>query len=313
MRIFVTGGTGLIGTRLVRQLLARGDQPVVLSRRAEHARQALGPQVAVVEGDPMQAGPWMDRIDECDAVFHLAGENIFARRWNAGFKQLLADSRIKSTKNVAAALIRKPQTAGGQTKILVNASAIGVYGPRGDEEIPEETAPGHDFLAELCVEWEKAARSVESAGARSVQVRVGVVLDRNGGALAKMLTPFKMFVGGPVGSGRQWLAWIHHEDMVNLFLFALDRAECRGPLNGTAPNPVTNKHFSTALGKALHRPSLVWTPEFALRLGLGGAAMLVTTGQRVVPKKALALGYTFRYPTVDAALAEIFSTSLPES
>jgi uncharacterized protein (TIGR01777 family) len=184
MRVFVTGGTGLIGTRLVRQLLTRGDQPVVLTRRAAHARQALGARVEVVEGDPMQAGPWTSKIDDCEAILHLAGENIFARRWNARFKQLLVDSRVKSTQNVAHALMRKPLNAIGQPKVLVNASAIGIYGPRGDEEITEETAPAHDFLAELCTEWEKAARSVESAGVRSVQVRVGVVLDREGGALA---------------------------------------------------------------------------------------------------------------------------------
>jgi uncharacterized protein (TIGR01777 family) len=305
MRVFVTGGTGLIGSRLVRQLLTRADQPVVLTRRAAHARQVLGPKVEVVEGDPVQAGPWMNKIDDCDAVMHLAGENIFARRWNAQFKQLLVDSRIKSTQNVVQALLRKPLTSTGQPKVLVNASAIGIYGPRGDEEITEDTQPAHDFLAELCIEWEKAARAVESAGVRSVQVRVGVVLDREGGALAKMLLPFRMFVGGPVGNGRQWMAWIHHADMVGLFLLALDRGECRGPLNGTAPNPVTNKEFSKALGKALHRPSFVWTPAFALRLGLGGAASLVTTGQRVVPKKALELGYVFKYPTIEAALAQI--------
>jgi uncharacterized protein (TIGR01777 family) len=306
MRVFVTGGTGLVGTRLVRQLLARGDKPVVLSRRAAQARQSLGAQVEVVDGDPMQPGPWMDRLEDCNGVIHLAGENIFGRRWNAAFKQLLVDSRVKSTQNIAQALMRRPLTSSGQPKVLVNASAIGIYGPRGDEEITEESPPAHDFLAELCVEWEKAARVVESAGIRSVQVRVGVVLDRNGGALAKLLIPFKMFVGGPVGSGKQWMAWIHHSDLVGLFLLALDQSEARGSLNGTGPHPVTNKEFSRALGKALHRPSFVWTPAFALRLGLGEAATIVTTGQRVVPKKALALGYSFKYPTIEAALAEIF-------
>jgi uncharacterized protein (TIGR01777 family) len=190
--------------------------------------------------------------------------------------------------------------------VLVNASAIGIYGPRGDEELTEETPPGDDFLARLCIDWEKEARAVEQAGVRSVQVRVGVVLDKQGGALAKLLTPFKLFVGGPVGSGRQYMAWIHHEDMAGLFLFALDNAACSGPLNGTAPNPVTNRDFGRALGRALGRPSFVWTPRFALRLAIGEAADVVATGQRVVPKKALELGYTFQYPTVEAALGEIF-------
>jgi uncharacterized protein len=307
MRVFVTGGTGLIGSRLVRKLLERGDKPVVLTRRFGHARQALGPNVDLVEGDPMQAGPWMEKLDDCDGAIHLAGENVFARRWSAAFKQLLVDSRVKSTTNVADAIKRKPKRADGSPKALVSASAIGIYGPRGDEEITEGTSPAHDFLASLCVEWEKAARSAEPAGVRCVQVRVGVVLDKEGGALAKLLTPFKMGVGGPVGTGRQYMAWIHHEDMVGLFLFALDNAACGGPMNGTAPQPLTNAEFSKALGKALHRPSFVWTPGFALKLLLGGAADVVLTGQRVVPKKALSLGYQFRYPQLDAALSQIVS------
>jgi uncharacterized protein (TIGR01777 family) len=305
MRVFVTGGTGLVGTRLVGKLLERGDQPVVLTRRQAEARQALGPQVEVVEGNPMQPGPWAEKIDGCDAVISLVGENVFARRWNAKFKQMLVDSRVRSAENVAAALARRPRRADGQPKVLVNASAIGYYGPRGDEELTEESPPGDDFLARLCVDWERAARAVESAGVRCAVVRVGVVLDRKGGALVKMLTPVKLFVGGPIASGRQYISWIHHEDVVGLFLLALDNASCSGPLNGTAPNPATNGDFMRALGKAMGRPSFVWTPAFALRLGLGEVAGLINTGQRVLPKKALTLGYTFKYPTVDVALADI--------
>jgi uncharacterized protein (TIGR01777 family) len=307
MRVFVTGGTGLVGTRLVRQLLERGDQPIVLTRRYAAARQSLGPQVDLVEGDPMQAGPWMDRIDDCDGVIHLAGENVFARRWNAAFKKLLVDSRVQSTQNIAQAILRKPLAPSGQPRVLVNASAVGIYGPRGDEEITEDSPPGNDFLSQLCLDWEKAARAVESAGVRSTQVRVGVVLDKTGGALKNMLTPFKMFVGGPIGSGKQWLPWIHHDDLVGLFLAALDRDGYRGPVNGTAPNPVTNKDFSKALGKALHRPAFLPTPGFALRLLLGEVGTVITTGQRVVPKKALSLGYPFKYPTIESALAQIFA------
>jgi uncharacterized protein (TIGR01777 family) len=305
MRVFVTGGTGLVGARLVRRLLERGDQPVVLTRRYAEARQALGTKVELVEGDPVQAGKWAESIDTCDSVIHLAGENIFARRWNASQKQLLVDSRVRSTQNVAAALLRKPRRADGQGRVLVNASAIGYYGARGDEELTEDSPPGDDFLARLCVEWERAAQAVEPAGVRCVRVRIGVVLDRDGGALAKLLTLFRLFVGGPVGSGRQYLSWIHHDDMVELLLLALDRPDCTGPLNGTAPNPATNRDFSRALGRALHRPSFLWTPGFALRLVLGEAAFLVLTGQRVLPKKALALGYTFKFPALDAALADI--------
>lgn len=307
MRVFVTGGTGLVGLRLVGQLLARGDSPVVLTRRYAQARQALGPNVELLEGDPMQPGPWMEKVEDCDGVIHLAGENVFARRWNASFKQLLIDSRVLSTQNVATALLRKPKTSTGQPKVLVNASAIGIYGPRGDEILTEDSPAGNDFLAQLCLDWEKEARRVETAGVRSVQVRVGIVLDKQGGALAKLLPPFKMFAGGPVGSGKQYMSWIHHDDLVELFLFALDHSGCTGPMNGTAPHPVTNMEFSKELGKVLHRPSFVWTPGFALKLLLGEAAEIVTQGQRVVPKKAQDLGYTFQYPQLHQALAHIIS------
>jgi uncharacterized protein (TIGR01777 family) len=305
MRVFMTGGTGLIGKRLVSRLMGRGDQVTVLTRRYGAARQMFGPDCGLEEGDPMQPGAWMEAVARCDAVVHLAGENVFGRRWNAPFKQLLVDSRVKGTQNVVQALQRRPRREDGQPKVLVNASAIGYYGPRGDEELGEDGPPGNDFLAELCKQWEAGARAVESSGVRCAIVRVGVVLDRHGGALAKLLPPFKLCAGGPVGSGRQWLSWIHHEDMVGVLLLALDNPEARGPFNGTAPNPVSNRDFSRALGRALHRPAFVWTPGFALRLGLGEAAHLILTGQRVLPRKALALGYTFRYPTLDSALAQI--------
>lgn len=307
MRIFVTGGTGLVGTRLVKALLARGDKPVVLSRRAGPAREALGAGVEVVEGDPMKEGPWMDSIAGCDGVIHLVGENVFAQRWNDQFKKLLVDSRVLSTRHVARALSASPKRGDGQPKAFVSASAIGIYGPRGDEELDENTPPGDDFLAKLCVEWEKEARAPEATGVRCAQVRVGVVLDKKGGALKQLITPFWLGMGGPVGSGRQYMAWVHHDDLVRLFLFALDNASCSGPLNGTAPQPVTNKAFGHALGKAMWRPSFMWTPGFMLSLMLGESAQIVLNGQRVIPRKPLALGFEFRYPTVDSALAEIFS------
>jgi uncharacterized protein (TIGR01777 family) len=307
MSIFVTGATGLVGRRLVRRLQERGDQAVILTRRAGHARELFGNNTAVVEGDPMRPGPWMDAIADCDAVIHLAGENVFARRWSADFKKLLHDSRTLSTQHVVEALRRRPLRADGQSKVLVNASAIGYYGPHGDEELTEDSAPGSDFLAQLCIEWEQAARAAESAGVRVAIVRVGVVLDSEGGALAKMLTPFRLFAGGPVGTGRQWMSWIHYADLVNLFLFAADNAQARGALNGTALNPVTNREFSKTLGRVLHRPSFVWTPRLALRVALGEVADILATGQRVLPKRALELGYSFQYPVLDAALARILA------
>jgi uncharacterized protein (TIGR01777 family) len=305
MRVFVTGGTGLVGCRLVPRLIDSGHVPVVLTRRYAHARQVFGPSVALVEGDPMQAGEWMAAVGDCDAVIHLAGENIFARRWNAKFKSLLVESRIESTRQVVAALERQPRRADGQPKILVAASAIGYYGPTGDEELTESSPPGSDFLAQLCVDWEKAAFAVEKAGVRCAAVRVGIVLDREGGALAKMLTPFKLFAGGPIGSGWQWMSWIHHADLVGLFLLPLSNPNATGPINGTAPNPVTNRDFARTLGRVLHRPAFFPTPAFALRLALGEVADVLAAGQRVLPRRGLELGYSFQFPTLEGALREI--------
>ncbi len=307
MRVFVTGGTGLVGSRLIPQLRQRGDEVVILSRRPDAAREKLGVDSTVVEGDPMQTGNWMDAAAGCDAVINLAGENIFARRWSDEFKALLRDSRVKTTEHVVQALARQPRTTAGQPKVLVNASAIGFYGPHGDEELTEESPHGDDALARLCIDWEKAAHTAETHGIRVAIVRVGVVLDKAGGALAKMLTPFKMFAGGPVGSGKQWMSWIHQTDLVGILLLALDNAAATGPLNGTAPQPLTNRDFGKALGRALGRPSFVKTPRFALRLMLGEVASVITTGQRVLPKRALALGYQFKFPEIDAALADVLA------
>jgi uncharacterized protein (TIGR01777 family) len=307
MQVFVTGGTGLIGTRLINHLVKRGDDVVNLTRRPAAARERLGSGCTIVEGDPMQAGPWMDAVASCDAVINLAGENVFARRWSTAFKELLHASRIQGTRNVAQAIARSPKAADGRPKVLVNASAVGYYGPRGDEELDEDSPAGEDFLAHACVEWEKEARATEASGVRVARVRVGVVLDREGGALAQMLTPFKLGVGGPVGSGKHWMSWIHHADMGGILLMALDNPSASGPINGTAPNPVSNKEFSKVLGRVLHRPAFLPTPRFALRLMLGEVAQLVTTGQRVLPRRALQLGYSFRFPSLDAALADILT------
>jgi len=294
MRILIAGGTGLVGTRLIKRLHERGDRVVLLTRRPDAAKDMEN--VTVVAGDPMVAGPWMDAVRDCDAVVNLVGEGIFNRRWSAEFKQLLRDSRIKSTQNIVAAIAKS-----SAIKTLVNASAIGYYGSTGDEELTESSPAGADFLALACVDWEKAAAAAQNA--RTVNLRIGV--DPNGGALQKMITPFKMFVGGPIGSGKQYVSWIHHQDMVGLILFVLDNSQATGPLNATAPGAVTNKQFSKALGRALHRPSFLPTPGFALRVALGPVASIITKGQRVAPRKALNLGYGFQFADIDAALADI--------
>jgi uncharacterized protein len=309
MRLFIAGGTGLVGSRLIRHLQERNDQVVVLTRRPDVARQKWGDSCTIVQGDPMQRGAWMDAVGDCDGIVNLVGEGVFNRRWRAWFKELLRTSRVQSTQNIVAALAKTPKTSAGQPKILVNASAIGYYGARGDEELDEGCAAGDDLLARVCVEWEAAANAAAGNGVRVVLLRVGVVLDREGGALKQMMLPFKMFVGGPVGSGKQWVSWIHHDDLVGLIFLALDKPEVTGIMNGTAPNPVTNKGLAKALGRAMHRPSFMPTPKFALSLMLGQVAGLVTTGQRVLPRRAIQLGYQFKFPDIDSALKDVLSVS----
>jgi uncharacterized protein (TIGR01777 family) len=304
MRVFVTGGTGLIGARLIRALRDRGDEVALLSRHTD-AWQHVGPDVRVIVGDPVEPGDWQTDAAQCDAIVNLAGANLFSRRWNTEFKQVLRDSRLRSTANVVRALSQAPQRADGSPKVLVNASAIGYYGPHGDEELTEDSPPGNDFLAKICQEWEAAARQAEPAGVRVAFVRTGVVLDPRGGALKQLLTPFKLGAGGRVGSGKQYMSWIHYADIVGIFLLALDQENATGPLNGTASEPVTNQAFAKALGAALGRPSFLPTPAFALKLALGEVAELITLGQRVIPAKAQALGYQFQFPEIGAALRAI--------
>jgi uncharacterized protein (TIGR01777 family) len=253
----------------------------------------------------MKRGAWTDEVGACDAVINLVGEPIFGRRWNEEFKTLLRASRVTGSENVVQAIRESRGRDGKGPKVLVNASAIGFYGPHGDEELSESSPPGDDFLARLTVDWEKAAQEAASTGVRVASVRIGVVLDKAGGALAQMLMPFKLGVGGPVGSGRQYMSWIHHADMVGILLLALDSKDASGALNGTAPDPVTNKGFSKALGRALWRPAFMPTPRFALRLALGEVANVITTGQRVIPQRTLALGYQFQFPEIAPALADI--------
>ena len=303
MRVFITGGSGLVGSRLKKRLRERGDEVVILTRKPDSVAKEAG--VSAVSGDPSQTGPWMDAVKNADAVVNLVGEGIFNKRWSHDFKEVLIKSRVDSTKNVVTALAASPKRADGSPKVLVSGSAIGYYGPHGDEFLTEASAPGGDFMAKLCIDWEKAANEAKAAGVRVALLRTGVVLDEKGGALAKMLTPFKMFVGGPIGDGKQYMSWIHHDDLTGQILFALDTPSLSGPLNGTAPTPVTNAEFSKALGKTLGRPSIMPTPAFALNLALGEVAAVVTKGQRVIPKASLDAGYRFRFTDLELALADI--------
>jgi uncharacterized protein (TIGR01777 family) len=300
MRITLTGATGLIGVRLVRALRDRGDDITVLSRNPSGAAARLG--VEAVGWDPM-AGPAPDvALAGRDAVVHLAGEPV-AQRWNADVKRRIRESREVGTRHLVAgieALAQRP-------RVLVSSSAVGYYGKHGDERVPESTPPGDDFLAGVCVAWEREALRAQELGLRVALVRTGVVLDADGGALAKMLLPFRLGLGGPVAGGGQYMPWIHADDLVALYLAALDGDDWQGPLNAAAPEPVTNAAFSKALGRALRRPAIAPVPGFAVKLLYGDMAEIVTEGQRAVPERPLALGFTFAHPDLDEALRDVLA------
>jgi uncharacterized protein (TIGR01777 family) len=297
MRVTVTGATGLIGSQIVGALTRRGDEVTVLTRNPDGALRRLG-AVEAVAWDP-QAGPApAAALEGRDGVVHLAGEPV-AQRWSAEAKRRIRDSRERGTANLVAGIA----AAATKPAVLVSASAVGYYGPRGDEQVDESTPPGSDFLAQVCVAWEREAVAAEQHGVRVALVRTGVVLDARGGALAKMLPPFKLGTGGPVAGGRQWMPWIALDDLVGLYLAALDGGpQWSGPLNGSAPQPVTNGDFSKALGRALHRPAVAPVPRLALKLLYGEMEQIVTTGQRAVPARPLALGHVYRHPQLDEAL-----------
>ncbi len=295
MKVTVTGATGLIGSRLLAALAARGDEVRVLSRDHEGARERLG--VDAMSWDPEAEPAAAAALSGADAVVHLAGEPV-AQRWSEEVKARIRRSREVGTANLVAGL----SAADPRPRALVSSSGTGFYGARGDERVDESSAPGRDFLAQVCVGWESAADAAAELGVRVVKVRTGVVLDSSGGALKTMLAPFRLGVGGPVAGGGQYLPWIHVDDIVGIYLAALDGAEWHGPVNASAPEPVTNREFSRALGRALHRPALLPVPELALRALYGEMAEMVTQGQRAVPARALELGYHFRHPDLDEAL-----------
>jgi uncharacterized protein (TIGR01777 family) len=297
MRVTVTGATGLVGSRLIAELKARGDDVTLLSRNPERARESVGAGWEVVRWDPDEGPAPREALDGRDGVVHLAGEPI-AQRWNAKVKERIRSSREIGTRNLVAGL----RNADPKPAVLVSSSAVGFYGFHGDEELTEETPPGDDFLAEICQVWEREAEAASDFGIRVVRVRTGVVLDADGGALKTMLPPFKLGVGGPVAGGSQYLPWVHLDDVVGIMVSALNHGTWHGAVNATAPTPVTNKTFSKALGRALKRPAISPVPAAAVNLLYGEMAEMVTKGQRAVPKHALALGYEFRHPDLDEAL-----------
>lgn len=291
MKVVIAGGTGLIGRALAAACASRGYAAVVLSRRP-----APGDPPSFV-WDGANSGPWQEALEGADAVVNLAGENVAAGRWTPARKKALRDSRINSTRALVAAI----STAKQRPKVFVNSSATGYYGDRGEDSIDEGSAPGADFLARLCVDWEREAQVAEPLGIRTICLRTGIVLSRGGGALAKMLPIFKLGLGGRLGAGAQWMSWIAIDDLTDLLLYALSH-DLAGPINGTAPNPVTNKDFTAALARVVGRPAFLPAPALALRLALGEMSGMLLGGQKVMPKKALESGFVFKHPQVEAAI-----------
>lgn len=300
MQILVTGATGFVGRALILRLLRDGHRVRALVRSPARAADLLGAEVelASAKGE----GALVRAVDGCDAVIHLAGESVAGKRWSAARKRVLWDSRVALTEQLVAAIA----AAERRPKVLVSASAVGYYGDRGDEELDEASAPKDDFLGSMCQAWEAAARAAEAHGVRVCCVRIGLVLGRGGGVLGTMLPLFRAGLGGPLGSGKQWFPWIHLHDLVALMATAVSDARYEGAVLGVAPGAVTNGGFSRALGAAIGRWAVLPAPAFALRLALGEAAAAVLAGQRVRPARTLALGFTFRYPTIEAALSDLF-------
>lgn len=302
MPTLVTGATGFVGRRLLESIA----EPVVLSRDPDRARATLEKHL----GRPVKAFAWdaehqpapAEAFADVDTVFHLAGEPVAEGRWTSEKKRRLRDSRELGTRNLVRTLAELPS----RPRVLISASAVGYYGNRGDEVLDEASSPGSDFLAEVCQAWERESHAAEQHGIRVVNPRIGIVLGRGGGALAKMMAPFKLGLGSPLGSGKQWMPWIHIDDLVGLMLFAAERTTLHGPVNATAPNPVTNADFTRELAKAVHRPAfLPSVPGIVLRTALGELSEVLLGGQRAVPTALLTAGYEFRYTELSAALKNV--------
>lgn len=302
MSIVIAGGSGFLGTPLARALAADGHDVAILTRQRSAAPPQ--PRISMVPWTPDgSAGSWAHIVNGATAVINLSGESIAAKRWSAAQKLKLRDSRVLATRSLTTAI----RQASNPPAAFISGSAVGYYGDRGNETITEASAPGTDFLAGLAKDWEAAANDVAQI-TRVALLRTGIVLDRRGGALPKMLPPFQMFVGGPLGSGTQYMPWIHKDDWVKLVSWIVSSEVARGPVNLTSPSPVTNAEFSKALGRALNRPSLLPAPAFALRLALGEMAdALLLSGQRALPVRATDLGFSFRYPNIDEALASVLA------
>jgi uncharacterized protein (TIGR01777 family) len=305
MRIILTGGSGLIGRALTEDLIQAGHEVVILSRNPENVRDLLG-GASVVAWDGKTNAGWVELAEETDAIVNLAGESIagdgfIPSRWTAERKRRIRQSRIDAGKAVVDAV----KATNHKPEVIIQSSAVGYYGPHADEIINEDFPVGTDYLASICADWEAATEAIEEQGVRRVIIRTGLVFTAQGGIFARLQLPYKLFVGGPMGSGDQYYSWIHVQDMIAAIRFLIGNKSAQGAFNMTAPNPVTSRQFGKTLGKVMRRPSVVPVPGFAMKIALGEVSMTALEGQRVIPKRLLDMGFEFKYPELEEALLEI--------
>ena len=298
-KVLLTGATGLIGRKIAKELISRGDKVSIVTRSSEKARALIAGAENYIEWNSVRSN-WSENFRDIDAVIHLAGENVMARRWNKVHKEKIYNSRIDSTRNLTDSIrnsVNKP-------KVFIAASAVGYYGS-SEEPVTEESISGKDFLADVVKAWEGETSKIDEFGVRRVNIRTGIVLDKSEGALAQMITPFKLFIGGPLGSGRQWFPWIHIDDVAGIFLHALDNENVAGVLNAVSPNPVRMNEFCRLMGKIMKRPSIFKVPPFVLGIIFGEGAGVLLTGAQAIPKKTIELGYKYKFEKAENALTDL--------
>ena len=300
MDIFITGGTGFVGSALSKSFLEKGHSVKILTRRVRPGKEHSG-KVSFVEGDPIHKGKWLDQLTDCDIVINLAGASIF-KRWTSQYKQKLIESRILTTRNIVEGLVDRKK----DNVLLISTSAVGYYGFHGDEELDESASPGSDFLASLSMNWESAANEARKTGVRVIINRFGIVLGQDGGAISMMLPLFKYWMGSPLGNGRQYFSWIHIRDLINIILFQVENKDLNGPFNCTAPNPVTNRELTGAIASAMSKPLFIPpVPGFVLRLIMGEFADVLLKGQKVIPRRLMDAGYRFGFSDIKSALEDV--------
>lgn len=301
-KIVITGASGLIGTNLTKALINRGDNVYIFTRDINKAKNIIHHAAEYIEWDYTRPDKWTEYLNDKDAVIHLAGANISGKRWSSHYKELILKSRELSTKNLVNVINSLPN----KPKSFICASGVNYYGDSGNKLLTEEEEPGNDFLANVCKIWESEAKNVEKSGVRRISIRTGVVLTPGEGALKKMLIPFKLFIGGPLGSGNQWFPWIHLDDIVSIYIYVLDNDVSSGAINACSPNPVTMNEFAKYLGRIMNRPSFFKVPKFALTLASGEVADIIIASLRVIPKKLLEVGFKFKFDNLKDALSDLF-------